>query len=122
MITRIVLPALAPALILALGLAVVAAPAAAQISVAQPTASVRYDDLDLTKTAGRDVLKRRLDRAVRNVCGTLPSRNLKEMASYKACIADARASYQGQVELALNNANARRVAVLADKLGMLASF
>lgn len=111
MITRIVLPALA------LGLAVVAAPAAAQSNVA-----VRYNDLDLTKTAGRDVLERRLDRAVRNVCGDRPSRNLTMMAGYKACIADARASYQNQVELALNNANARRVAVLADKLGMLASF
>jgi len=111
MITRIVLPALA------LGLAVVAAPAAAQLTVA-----VRYNDLDLTKTAGREVLERRLDRAVRNVCGDRPTRDLNRMDSYKACIADARASYRSQVELALNTANARRVAVLADKLGLLASF
>jgi UrcA family protein len=83
---------------------------------------VRYTDLDLTKTAGREVLEQRLDRAVRNVCGERPTRNLPLMIGYKACITKARASYQNQVELALNNANARRVAVLADKLGMLAGF
>ncbi len=115
MITRIVLSALAPAL--TLGLAVGAAPAAAQGSVAVP-----YVDLDLTKSAGRDVLERRLDRAVRSVCGVRPLRDLSRIDGYKTCIADARASYQTQVEVALNTANARRVAVLADKIGLLASF
>ena len=111
MITRIVLPSIA------LGLAVIAAPAAAQDRVA-----VRYANLDLTKTAGREVLDRRLDRAVRTVCGDRPTRDLGRMDGYNTCVADARASYQSQVELALSNANARRVAVLADKLGLLASF
>ena len=111
MITRIVLPAIA------LGLAVVAVPAAAKETVA-----VSYADLDLTKAAGRDALERRLDRAVRTVCGVSPTRYLNRLEGYKTCVAEARASYQSQVELALSNANARRVAVLADKLGLLASF
>lgn len=111
MITRFALSALV------LGLAVAATPAAAQGDVA-----VSYADLDLTKAAGRDMLDRRLDRAVRSVCGSRPLRDIGRMASHRNCVADARASYQGQVAIALNNANARRVAVLADKIGMLASF
>jgi len=112
MITRIILPALA------LGLAAAAAPAAA----APAQVSVPYGDLDLTKDAGRKVLDRRLERAERRVCGARPMRNVALMQRYKDCLAEARASYAPQVELALSNANARRVAVLADKLGMLAAF
>jgi len=110
MLMRIVLPALA------LGLA---APA-----VAQPTTvAVPFGDLDLTKPAGRETLDARLDRAARKVCGGVPAtRVLAEVKAHRECLVAARASYKDQVELALNNANARRVAVLADKLGMLASF
>lgn len=115
MFTRLVLPALA--LGLAAPISAVAAPVAAQTSVA-----VRYADLDLTKAAGRDMLEQRLERAVRNVCGDRPVRDLRAMDGYNACIASARASYQSQVELALNNANARRVAVLADKLAVFAGL
>ena len=109
MFTRILLPALALAC---------AAPAFAEpVRVAVP-----YGDLDLTKEAGRQALGQRLDRATRKVCGTTPARNLTLLAAHRTCIAEARASYQPQVELALNAANARRVAVLADKLVLLASF
>jgi hypothetical protein len=41
---------------------------------------------------------------------------------WHACRAEARASYKAQVEVALDAANARRVAVLAGKLGMIAGF
>lgn len=112
MFTRLVLPALA------LSLALTAAPVAAQSSVA-----VFYADLDLTNDAGRKLLDQRLTRAARQVCNaTVGARNLSEIMKYRACITDARASYEPQVELALNIANARRVAVLADKLAVLASF
>jgi UrcA family protein len=112
MITRIVLPALA------LGLAMAAAPAAA----APAQVAVSYADLDLAKDEGRKVLDRRLARAERRVCGARPVRDLTLMQRHKACLAEARASYAPQVELALANANERRVAVLADKLGMLVGF
>lgn len=109
MFTRLVLPALALAL---------AAPAAAETAAVK----VSYADLDLTKADGRAALDRRLERAAQRLCGTRPVRNLAMMQSHKACMAEARASYVPQVEIALNAANARRVAVLADKIGLLASF
>ena len=110
MLKRIVLPALALAC---------AAPA-----LAQPvTLSVPYGDLDLTKEAGRQALDARLDRATRTVCGgAAPGRDLARIQAWRSCVTAARASTRDQVELALNAANARRVAVLADKLILLASF
>jgi UrcA family protein len=110
MLKRIVLPALALAC---------AAPA-----LAQPvTLSVPYGDLDLTTDAGRQTLDARLDRATRTVCGgAAPTRDLARIQAWRSCVSTARASTRDQVELALNAANARRVAVLADKLILLASF
>jgi len=109
MFSRFVMPALALAL---------AVPAAAE-----PTSvAVRYGDLDLTKADGRAALERRLTQAALRVCGDRQPRALSLIAAQRRCIADTRASYQPQVELALNAANARRVAVLADKLAVLASF
>ena len=96
---------------------------AAPVAAAPTTVTVPYSDLDLTKEAGRQTLEARVDRAVRKVCGgAAPVRSLAQMQSYRACIAEARTATRDQVELALNAANARRVAVLADKLGLLASF
>ena len=97
--------------------AAISAPAAAQ-----STAKVAIGDLNLTTEAGRAAMETRLNIAVRNVCGQRPMRNLSQLANYRQCIRDAHGSYQEQVRIALNNANARRVAVLADKLGFLASF
>lgn len=112
MLTRFVLSAAL------LGL-VAAAPAAARDTV---SASVIYRDLDLTKAEGRAMLERRLARAERQVCGSFPMRELTRIAAYRECLAEARSSYRPQVELALNNANARRVAVLADKISVFARF
>jgi UrcA family protein len=110
MFTRIVLPALALAC---------AAPALAEPAKVY----VPFGDLDLTKDAGRKTLQVRLDRATRQVCGgAVPMRNLSLAKAYRTCLAEVKTGYQGQVELALNNANARRVAVLADKIALLARF
>jgi UrcA family protein len=85
--------------------------------------SVPYGDLDLTKDAGRRTLDARLERAARKACGSAaPVRDLSELRNQRDCMIGARTAYQVQVELALNNANARRVAVLADKISLLASF
>jgi len=110
MLKRFVLPALALA--------------CATPAVAQPvTMAVPYGDLDLTKEAGRQTLDARLDRASRKVCGgAAPARDLSQMHAWRTCVNTARANTHDQVELALNAANARRVAVLADKLILLASF
>lgn len=111
MIMRFVLPAAALAC---------AAPA---IALDEPARmAVPYGDLDLTKDAGRETLDARLERAARKVCGNVSARELREVAARRTCLAEARSSYQTQVTLALDAANARRVAVLADKIYLLASF
>lgn len=100
-----------------------AALAAATPVVAQPVSvTVPHADLDLTREAGRKALETRVARAAQQVCGPLGSRSLSRLAAHRACIADARASAQPQVELALNAANARRVAVLATKLAVFAGL
>ena len=116
MFTRIVLPALA--------LACAATATTPALASAQPaTVYVPYGDLDLTKDAGRKTLETRLARATRQVCGgAVPVRDLSRAKAYRECLAEVKTGYQGQVELALNNANARRVAVLADKIAVLARF
>lgn len=102
-----------------LGLAVTATPAAARETV---SATVSYGDLDLNKPEGRAALDRRLARAERQVCGTFPMRDVTRIAGYRECLAEARSSYRPQVDFALANANARRVAVLADKISLFARF
>jgi UrcA family protein len=114
MLIRIVLPAVA----LACAAFTPVAAKAEAISVAVP-----FGDLDLTKDAGRRTLDQRLERAVRTICGgAAPVRDLSQLQNYRTCILGARTAYQSQVEIALNNANARRVAVLADKIALLARF
>lgn len=109
MFMRLVLPAFALAF---------AAPALAQpVSIAVP-----YGDLDLTRDAGRKVLDARITRAANRICGTGGARELVRIAAHKACIAEARASAAPQVELALNAANARRVAGLSVKLAVFAGL
>lgn len=109
MLMRIVLPALALA---------IAAPAAAQPA----SITVPYGDLDLTKDAGRKALDVRITRAAGRLCGTVGARDLVQIAAHKACVAEARASAAPQVELALNAANAGRVAVLSAKLAVFAGL
>jgi UrcA family protein len=109
MLIRIVLPALALA--------------AATPALAQPySVSVPYGDLDLTKDADRKALDARITRAARKVCGTLGARDLVHIVARQDCIVAARASAAPQVELALNAANARRVAALSAKLAVFAGL
>lgn len=97
--------------------------AAPALAVDRPVrVAVPYGDLDLTNDAGREALDVRLGRAARKVCGNAPARDLKQISARQACLAEARTSYRAQVALALDAANARRVAVLADKIYLLASF
>jgi UrcA family protein len=100
-----------------------AALAAATPVLAQPiTVTVPHADLDLTREAGRKALEIRVARAAKRVCGPLGTRDLSRVAAHKACLAEARASAQPQVEFALNAANARRVAALSTKLAVFAGL
>lgn len=109
MLMRIVLPALALA--------------AATPALAQPaTIVVPYGDLDLTREAGRKALDARITRAATRLCGTIGARDLARITAHKACVAEVRASTAPQVELALDAANARRVAALSAKLAVFAGL
>ena len=68
------------------------------------TERVSYGDLNLASEAGVKALDRRLDRAVRRVCGD-DHRNLVMSSSVKNCIETARASIRPQREFAIARAN-----------------
>jgi len=100
---------------LALAAAIPAPALAENVSIAVP-----YGDLDLTREAGRKALDQRLARAMRQMCGgAAPLRDLARMQAYRSCLAETRRATMVQVELALEAAHARRVAMLAGKLALL---
>ncbi len=56
-------------------------------------AVVKYDDLNLGSQRGAVVLKQRIQRAARSVCGPTPDiRNIEAAQTYNACLSHAQAS------------------------------
>ena len=85
-------------------LAATASPAIAAPPAAQ-TRIVSYADLDLTRAAGRATLERRIDRAVRAVCGRAAPTDLNGLDQVQLCraetLADAAAQWRaGEVLVA----------------------
>jgi UrcA family protein len=76
---------------------VVAVSPAAAASSDPATHIVRYSDLDLSSKAGRATLDRRINHAVRMVCGTAGSAALHDKLSVEKCYATARASAKAQM-------------------------
>lgn len=68
------------------------------------TERVDYSDLNLASDAGIKTLDRRLDRAVRRVCGTDDMHNLQERAQVIECQAKARAGIVPQRKFAIAQA------------------
>ena len=63
--------------------------------IAPEVRTVSYTDLDLSTAAGRTRLERRIQAAVRDVCGdTTPSFDLARRHSVRECIAETRANIQ----------------------------
>ena len=54
--------------------------------------TVAYADLDLSSAAGRNRLERRINAAVRDVCGAVPSFDLARRSLVRDCIAETRAN------------------------------
>ena len=54
-----------------------------------PTKTVRFDDLDISKAAGAEVLYRRIQAAAQEVCLLYVSRDLHLVAVQRACIEQA---------------------------------
>ncbi len=77
--------------------------ATATVSMASPSAEtvsveVRYGELDLARTAGAEVLYRRLRNATREICGPVNTRSAVQMRKWTDC-------YQGTLETAVATAN-----------------
>jgi UrcA family protein len=90
---------------LALCGAVLSVPAvAAEPAEQAPTATIHYNDLDLTTDAGARTLQRRLHRAAMAVCPEYDPNNIGEMPAIRACQSNALANAQAQAEVALAKA------------------
>lgn len=77
------------------------------------TTSVHYADLDLSGSAGANILQQRVRLAARQVCGSAPDvRELQRTATHRACVANAELSAQSQVERVIAQA---RTVMLASK-------
>jgi UrcA family protein len=70
---------------------------AAAPSVDVRTVSVRYDDLNLSSSAGVDALYRRISSAARQVCPEIYARNLNVVIAGQRCQADAIAKAVGEI-------------------------
>ena len=71
------------------------------------TAQVDYSDLDLASAAGQRRLEARVGRAVRQLCAEDGERGLRARSREKACMADATASAERELGLALAGRNVR---------------
>jgi UrcA family protein len=71
----------------------------AQPATDQVTINVRYDDLDLSKSAGVAALHQRIHAAARNICGDRPSiPDLAWLSLYRECVSNIELSAAGQME------------------------
>lgn len=83
-----------------------ASPAAAQDDE-RPIAKVRYDDLNLSTTAGRERLDARVRTAVRRMCDSNSRMTLRERAASDQCRAVALRSVELQMAALYNGSTAR---------------
>lgn len=83
-----------------------AAPAMAKYDD-QPHVEVAYGDLDLATAEGRERLNNRVESAIRSMCGSGSSVNIRERAAIKACETTARRSAEPQLAALLNGSNAK---------------
>ncbi len=89
------------------------ATASAQAGLVQQTHEVSYNDLDLTSQAGRDHLDQRLRVAVKQVCGSANSRDLREMLQVRRCRREALATSTHGRDLAIANSTHRQGMAMA---------
>ena len=87
-----------------------AAPAFAQPAAAAPTRVVSYADLNLASAAGRAVLDRRINAAVRDVCGHAYPIDLASVDQVLQCRQETLAAVgqlrRGEVLIAVRNGSA----------------
>ena len=84
----------------------VAAPACAQDDE-RPSVSVRYDDLNLETSAGRERLDTRVRYAIKSICAIDPRPTLAQRAAALECEAAAKRSVEPQLAALYNGSSAR---------------
>lgn len=97
-------------LALLMPLLVASVPATAGTMHAKSVA-VSYADLDLSKSAGRDTLARRIATAVRQVCGGADARDLRGLADRNRCRAEASEGATAFAAQVAAKASAQQIAV-----------
>ena len=98
---------------LAAGMLAASAPAVAA-EAEQGIAIIEISDLDLTDSRQMRSLERRISSAARSICGTLPTRHLREVESISRCQGEVRATALSQAELAMGKDRSPiRVAMLS---------
>ncbi|MBV9930866.1 MAG: UrcA family protein [Alphaproteobacteria bacterium] len=80
----------------ALAATVAGAPAVAEAPSSAAAVVVRYADLDLYSAAGRRVLDRRIDAAVRDACGSASDADLHGRNAVRACVAQTKRAVAAQ--------------------------
>lgn len=98
------------AIIFALAALVTAVPAAAATNEERVSETVSYADLDLTSEAGIETLDRRLDRAVRRVCGSPMVKSVQSERRVTKCREQAWNAIRSERDLAIARAGERRLA------------
>ncbi|KRA81397.1 UrcA family protein [Altererythrobacter sp. Root672] len=97
-----------PAIAFALAALVQTVPSVASAREQGRSIPVQYGDLDLTTPVGIKTLDRRLDRAVRRVCGDHTYQSLQQEAGVVRCEEQTWNHIQGQRQVAINKATDRR--------------
>ncbi len=87
-----------------------AAPAAAQD---QPQERVAYGDLDLTSEAGQSTLSKRINAAVKRVCGYTGG-SLREFATSNRCRRESLAGATAQMDVAIARAGSGKTGIAAN--------
>lgn len=85
--------------------------ASAESELAQAT--VRYNDLDLGSSAGRNVLKHRVEVAARDVCTVLQFSSKTAGISDPACVRSAMANANAQMSMAIAQRTGAPITVLS---------
>lgn len=83
-------------------------PAAAQDA---PQVSVSFADLNLSSQSGVEILDRRIDKAISDVCGGMAPRDVRRNLQFKACVKETTAMVQPERDLAVSDYREGRLAM-----------
>lgn len=76
-----------------------------------PQVSVSYADLNLSNESGVQILDRRIDKAISNVCGGMAPRDVSRNLQFKACVKETTALVQPKRDLAVSDYREGRLAM-----------